>query len=647
MLIDGKTPSHIITRNLLPISNNSFDIGSDDLKLKDLSLAGTATVGTLTDGTATLTLGAWTGLTKLSIATGTANGIYFGDGDTGIWEDPDDTFNLDTWATIANTGIAAGSCYGCRMCFGQNSSRTNPVFLPYKLDANTGLGGSGANQDELSLIAGGVEGLRVAETGLAITINAFGDLITTGDSTISGLLTVTGYGTELITNGSFTGGITGWTAGNGWEHSTNAAIWDNSAGSGDLEQAISIVNGTEYKVVFTITNYGAPDGSSFQATLGGTVIQAITGDGTFTNMVTAGAGGSFKIECTAGAAIIGDVLIVDTVTVTQHPLDQVIGGNLVFGQGQAGVDYYIKANGESNDGLIYWREDEDYWEFSDTLFLADTRKIVFRDTNISISSATDGHLDLVADVSVDLNTPILNIASGTDIDVVVHFIATTHSGVLTWMEDEDYFLFGDAIKLPAGTTALAPLMFTAGTALTTPVAGALEFHDSRLYVTNKATRKAIDRTSDVKTSTTTVENTTDETVVYTAAAPAASWVAGNILKMVMSGDITNAAASSGHTVTINVKVGTDTIATVTSTAAKFTNACWHLNGFAIVRSIGGSGSMAWHMDLVVDGDNETTTCGVSTIDTTGALDITVTATWATANAGNIFTCTMGLMEYKN
>jgi hypothetical protein len=38
-----------------------------------------------------------------------------------------------------------------------------------------------------------------------------------------------------------------------------------------------------------------------------------------------------------------------------------------------------------------------------------------------------------------------------DTDIALNFTGTTNSGVLTWMEDEDYFLFGDNVNLGANT----------------------------------------------------------------------------------------------------------------------------------------------------------------------------------------------------
>ena len=206
-----------------------------------------------------------------------------------------------------------------------------------------------------------------------------------------------------------------------------------------------------------------------------------------------------------------------------------------------------------------------------------------------------------------------------------------------------------ALTLKAGTAAAGtgPIKFTAGTALTSPETGVMEFHTNRFWVTNKSVRKALDRTGDVKLTTTTVEDTVTETTVFTAAVPAGSWVAGNILKMYMAGNINNKAASAGHDVTIRVYVGATEVASIATAAGKLTDACWHIEGVAIVRAVGGSGEMAWHMDMVVDGEASTEACDVSAIDTTGALDITVTAEWDTADAANIFLCTMGFMEYKN
>jgi len=45
-------------------------------------------------------------------------------------------------------------------------------------------------------------------------------------------------------------------------------------------------------------------------------------------------------------------------------------GNLTVGQGAAGVDYTLTFDGQDNDGVITWMEDEDYFQFGDDLVMA-------------------------------------------------------------------------------------------------------------------------------------------------------------------------------------------------------------------------------------------------------------------------------------
>jgi hypothetical protein len=167
-----------------------------------------------------------------------------------------------------------------------------------------------------------------------------------------------------------------------------------------------------------------------------------------------------------------------------------------------------------------------------------------------------------------------------------------------------------------------------------------------MYITNNAKQKAIDRTGDVQLSTVTVANTTTETTVYTASVPANSWVAGNVLDMTMFGEISNDVG--GDDVTVNVKVGGTTIATVVTDGRRLTNTCWEIRGHSIIRTVGESGTAAWLMTLRIDGQDTDFTCSdAGTYDTTGALDITVTATWEAEDADNVFKCIGGFMEYKN
>ncbi len=96
--------------------------------------------------------------------------LAFGDGDTGVQEILDDVLEVviagATHAVIDGTWLFRGHGTAEPGLINENSSATNPTVLPIRNDANTGLGSAGP--DQLSLIAGGVEGQRISEVSSAI-----------------------------------------------------------------------------------------------------------------------------------------------------------------------------------------------------------------------------------------------------------------------------------------------------------------------------------------------------------------------------------------------------------------------------------------------------------------------------------------------
>ena len=78
-------------------------------------------------------------------------------------------------------------------------------------------------------------------------------------------------------------------------------------------------------------------------------------------------------------------------------ITKLLSNTLTFGAATSATDITITFDGETNDGVLKWMEDEDYFEFSDDILVASTEKIQFRDTAIYINSSADGQLDLVAD----------------------------------------------------------------------------------------------------------------------------------------------------------------------------------------------------------------------------------------------------------
>ena len=93
------------------------------------------------------------------------NKLFFGDGDTGFYESVADTLRVNiggtsravfTGSTFTIEGLAAGRG---TMQIGAGTS-THPPFT-FNGDLDTGLGSAGA--DNVSLIAGGLEGARIED----------------------------------------------------------------------------------------------------------------------------------------------------------------------------------------------------------------------------------------------------------------------------------------------------------------------------------------------------------------------------------------------------------------------------------------------------------------------------------------------------
>jgi hypothetical protein len=180
--------------------------------------------------------------------------------------------------------------------------------------------------------------------------------------------------------------------------------------------------------------------------------------------------------------------------------------------------------------------------------------------------------------------------------------------------------------------------------LVSPVAGTLEFYNDRMYLTNVGTQRAIDRTAGAVTSTTTVANTAVETAIFTGTLGANSLKVGNIIKVHCDGVVSN--ATTADDLLINIYIGSNLITTLDPAILLVTDAHWHLDGAMTIRTVGESGTMAYHIDLGLD-TVDTEEIGLSSIDTTTANDFMIKVTWDNAKAGNIFSLYQGYVEYKN
>ena len=111
-----------------------------------------------------------------------------------------------------------------------------------------------------------------------------------------------------------------------------------------------------------------------------------------------------------------------------------------FGIGASGTDIALTFDGETNDGIITWMEDEDYFQFSDDILMTTTEKVLFRDSAIYLNSSTDGQLDIVADTEVQIAATTIDINGNVDV-----------SGTLTVAGAVD---FGDAALSNVGAVQL-------------------------------------------------------------------------------------------------------------------------------------------------------------------------------------------------
>jgi len=120
------------------------------------------------------------------------------------------------------------------------------------------------------------------------------------------------------------------------------------------------------------------------------------------------------------------------------PITKLLGNAITFGAGTAGTDITITYDGETNDGVMKWMEDEDYFEFSDDILIASTEKLQFRDTAIYINSSADGQLDLVADTEIQIAATTIDMNGNVDVSGTLTYGSLSDGTItVTAFADED------------------------------------------------------------------------------------------------------------------------------------------------------------------------------------------------------------------
>jgi len=200
------------------------------------------------------------------------------------------------------------------------------------------------------------------------------------------------------------------------------------------------------------------------------------------------------------------------------------------------------------------------------------------------------------------------------------------------------------LHIGSGTTTNPPIKLTGGTLLTTPEAGSIEYSDSRFCITNVATQRTIDRTSDVVLTNTTSGNSDTEDTVFTGTIPANSLKAGNVLKLIVAGTIDSVLPVD--VCTIKIYMGSDELVSIDTPGSTIALGPLHMNVLMTLRNTGSTGVIVYHLDISAD-TNTDEKAGAFTIDTATSEDLTVTAQWNNAKAGNQLAIRQGFIEYKN
>ena len=130
------------------------------------------------------------------------------------------------------------------------------------------------------------------------------------------------------------------------------------------------------------------------------------------------------------------------------PISKLFSNAITFGKNE-NTDIAVTFDGSSNDGVITWMEDEDYFQYSDDILLSTTEKVLFRDSAIYIHSSTDGQLDIVADTEVQIAATTVDINANADVSGTLTYGSLSDGAItITAFVDEDDMTSNSATLVP-------------------------------------------------------------------------------------------------------------------------------------------------------------------------------------------------------
>lgn len=215
------------------------------------------------------------------------------------------------------------------------------------------------------------------------------------------------------------------------------------------------------------------------------------------------------------------------------------------------------------------------------------------------------------------------------------------------------------LSLKAGSTTIAPLVFTAGTNLTTAVSGASEFNGSNYFLTdNSLTRRIISGTLFSQNSISSITNTNTQTTIIGSgigpglALPANFWTIGRTIRILGKGFYSTKSGPVG-TIQMQVKLGSTVIldsGTLNILTSGQANQLFQFDSDIVCATTGATGTLQsqgdadWHTSGTGSAEMPMVNTTAITYDTTASGTLDVLFTWTTANASNTLSITNFTVE---
>ena len=247
----------------------------------------------------------------------------------------------------------------------------------------------------LGLVAGGAGDIWVEKAGdistgmqrinVATATEEALVLQTTDDNTTKNLLEIKNSSGAVRTSVDATGKVAIGTSGG--SEGLHLLIKDSVSNSavGFVVQNTASVGGTNERATFAIlSDAAAVVFDVYSSTAGGTTFGVPRADSAFMYTVSSIPAAALGIGLKTNSPLYLGTNDLVRLTVTGT-------GDIIFGSGVAGYDQVLTFDGETNDGVITWMEDEDYFKFGDDVIL-DTGILGLNETTTPTALANHGKI---------------------------------------------------------------------------------------------------------------------------------------------------------------------------------------------------------------------------------------------------------------